>query len=359
LSHANNKAYLAGVAGKTETLTAGMRALIARPGTDRMIDVLGQAQALPAHSGLSLASPPFSYQYGLYVAEPIADAARKSYGRLQDRLIVPVITHRMEAVMRGALADSDATTAYDALRVYLLLHDKERFAASSTSAAEVRSWVIRDWQAGAPNRASQAFSAKTSASQNLALQDRAENLTPPRADVQNRAVQPSGRGGADASAGRQTVAAGEPDLATAFGNSAAMVSHLEHMFAGQRLVQSETVKNEALVRQVRDFLGASASSDRLYQRTRAALLTDAPPDFTLVRALGPQAGTLFSRASGKTLEHGVPGFFTYDGYHLLFAKRLPEMAKVAMADDAWVMGRGDEPASLSAVGQSAAANELE
>jgi type VI secretion system protein ImpL len=70
------------------------------------------------------------------------------------------------------------------------------------------------------------------------------------------------------------------------------------------------------------------------------MMEEAPADFTLVRAIGPQAGTVFSRASGEPLERGVPGLFTYAGYHNLFNARLPEFVNKAQAVDAWVMGRG-------------------
>jgi type VI secretion system protein ImpL len=62
-----------------------------------------------------------------------------------------------------------------------------------------------------------------------------------------------------------------------------------------------------------------------------------PPDFTLLRVLGPQAGAVFTRASGAPLERGVPGTYTYAGYHEIFAKKLPELVLTAQEEDAWVM----------------------
>jgi type VI secretion system protein ImpL len=302
LSHANNRAYLADVAARTDALVVGLRKLATDQGsTNRMIEALDMAHALPAHSGLDLAAPSLAYLYGLYAAEPIVEAARATYGSLQDRLILPVLTRRMEAVMREAVQAGDTERAHDTLYVYLLLHDKARYTASPQAAQAVRSWVIDDWQEG------------------LAIDSEALEE------------------GSDDGAG----------LAASFGNSSAMIAHLEDMFSSQRAVQSATVQDEGLVRMVRAFLDATSRSERLYQRTKAALMPDAPHDFTLVRALGPQVGTIFSRASGDTLERGVPGFFTYDGYHALFAKRLPEMVAVAMKDDAWVMGRDPAGTALS------------
>jgi type VI secretion system protein ImpL len=295
LSHANNRAYLAEVAARTESLATGLKKLDTNPGTARTIEALDLARDLPAHAGLDLAAPSLSYLYGLYTAEPIIEAARTAYGGLQDRLILPVLTQRMEAAMREAVDTDDSERAHDTLYVYLLLHDAARYGASPQSAQAVRAWVLSDWQEG--------MAADSEASEE---EDGAQE----------------GMG-----------------LAAAFGNSSAMLAHLEDMFSSQRAVQSPTVQDEGLVRRVRGFLDATSRSERLYQRTKAALMPDAPPDFTLVRALGPQAGAVFSRASGDTLEKGVPGFLTYDGYHALFAKRLPEMVSVAMKDDAWVMGR--------------------
>ena len=340
LSHSNNQSYLADVGGKTETLTDKLKELITHQGTDKMIEVLGLAQALPTHSGLDLGDPSGGYLYGLYAAGPVADAAHIAYGNLQDRLILPVLTQRMESVMRAAVANADSKTAYDTLHVYLLLHDKEHY--TGTAAQEVRTWVLNDWQEGAVKDSAAKDSAKVAKD------------TPIVAPKDVLAAQPK----ADKTMPARMADSG-PGLASSFGNSTAMVSHLQDMFSGLRAVQSATARDEGLVRQVRAYLDTSSSSERLYQRTKAALIPDAPQDFTLVRALGPQAGTLFSRASGKTLEKGVPGFFTYDGYHGLFAKRLAEMVAVAQVDDAWVMGRTDGVSGAKKSAENGGATEAE
>ena len=348
LSHSNNQSYLRDVGAKTETLTEKMRALMSQQSTDRMIEVLGLAQALPTHSGLDLAAPSGAYLYGLYAAEPVADAAHIAYGNLQDRLILPVLTQRMEAVMRSAVANGDAKTVSDTLRVYLLLHEKERYVGSA--AQEVRAWVLNDWQEGA---------VKESAAKETAVKDSAAKAAASSAIVAPRDVLAGQPRQDKPVATVAPLADSGPGLAASFGNSTAMVSHLQDMFSGRRVVQSATGRDEALVRQVRALLDTSSSSERLYQRTKAALLAQAPQDFTLVRALGPQAGTLFGRASGKTLEKGVAGFFTYDGYHGLFAKRLVAMVAVAQADDAWVMGRTEGLSASTKTAENSGALEAE
>jgi len=128
--------------------------------------------------------------------------------------------------------------------------------------------------------------------------------------------------------------------ADAFGGRVAVLEHLDSLLDGSRPVRSPYAKNEALIRSARDFLDSNTSIERLYDRAKAAMMEEAPQDFTLVRAVGPQAGTVFTRASGEPLERGIPGLFTYAGYHDLFNARLPEFVGKAQAVDAWVMGRG-------------------
>lgn len=118
-----------------------------------------------------------------------------------------------------------------------------------------------------------------------------------------------------------------------------MIDHVQQLFSGERVVQSPLIRNDALVQQTRAFLDGSNATDRLYQRAKAAMLKEAPDEFTLLRAVGPQAGTVFTRASDAPLSRGVSGLFTFDGYRNLFDKRLPEFIQIARDDDAWVMGR--------------------
>jgi len=129
------------------------------------------------------------------------------------------------------------------------------------------------------------------------------------------------------------------DSAAVFGGRASMIDHVQKLFSGERVVQSPLIRNDALVQQARAFLDGSNATDRLYQRAKAAMLKEAPDEFTLLRAVGPRAGTVFTRASDAPLSRGVSGLFTFDGYRNLFAKRLPEFVQIARDDDAWVMGR--------------------
>ncbi|MBN3815708.1 type VI secretion system membrane subunit TssM [Paraburkholderia sp. Se-20369] len=129
------------------------------------------------------------------------------------------------------------------------------------------------------------------------------------------------------------------DSAAVLGGRASMVEHVRRLFSGERIVQSPLIRNDALIQRARAFLDGSNATQRLYERARIAMEKAAPDEFTLLRAVGPQAGLVFARASGAPLSRGVPGLFTFDGYRTVFDKRLQEFVKLARGDDAWVMGR--------------------
>lgn len=129
------------------------------------------------------------------------------------------------------------------------------------------------------------------------------------------------------------------DSAAIFGGRASMVDHVQQLFSGNRVVKSPLIRNDALIQRARAFLDGSNATGRLYERAKAAMQKEAPDEFTLLRAVGPQAGTVFTRASDAPLSRGVSGLFTFDGYRNLFDKRLPEFVQIARDDDAWVMGR--------------------
>ncbi|QYD69435.1 type VI secretion system membrane subunit TssM [Paraburkholderia edwinii] len=129
------------------------------------------------------------------------------------------------------------------------------------------------------------------------------------------------------------------DSAAAFGGRAAMIGHVEHLFSGERYVQSPLMRNDALIQRARAFLDSIEATERLYERAKADMEKDAPDEFSLLRVIGPHTGTVFTRASGAPLARGVPGLFTFDGYRKLFDKRLHEFLEAARDGDAWVMGR--------------------
>ncbi|WP_321800314.1 type VI secretion system membrane subunit TssM [Burkholderia sp. BCC1988] len=272
VSFGNNSDYLDVISRKVQALGTRVTQLYKEPKPEAVPDTLTEARYLPTFPNLDLSDPDSAWRYGLYTPSDIVAESGRTYDALEDNLLVPQIVRRMEDVMSGAIASKDAKSAYDALRVYLMLYDKAKF-----NAGDIKVWVLDDW---------------------------AKN-----------------------------------DSAAVFGGRASMIDHVQQLFSGDRIVKSPLIRNDALIQLARAFLDGSNATDRLYQRAKAAMLKEAPDEFTLLRAVGPQAGTVFTRASGQPLSRGVLGLFTFDGYRNLFDKRLPEFIQIARDDDAWVMGR--------------------
>ncbi|MFG6447431.1 type VI secretion system membrane subunit TssM [Roseateles sp. BYS180W] len=327
LSQKNNHDYLNDVAQRTEQLHKKVAAAQVAEHPERIAGLLTDARQLAQFTGLDLAQPDASYQYGLYSPPPVVQQASQLYAHLQDHMVLPVVIQRMEYRLQRAVLEGDEVDAYATLRAYLLLHDAQRFANDKSAAADLRAWVVDDWRG-----------------KDDAAEPAAANAATPSAAQSAKPAAPA------ASAAAPRLPKAVPSLAQSFGNSAVMVEHLRELFSGQRPVQSRQTSNEALVKRVRQFLETRSTSERLYERTKRAVASDTPRDFSLVRALGPQAGAVFRRDSSASLEQGVPGLFTYDGYHDVFAKRLSELVKTAIDDDAWAMGR-----SAAAPGQANAA----
>ena len=72
--------------------------------------------------------------------------------------------------------------------------------------------------------------------------------------------------------------------------------------------------------------------------------------------LGPAGVRVFTRASGKKLSDGVPGFFTVDGFHKVLLPALPAATR-EVASESWVMGQ-KVPGSLDNAQQTELANSV-
>ncbi|ECD3752122.1 TPA: type VI secretion system membrane subunit TssM [Salmonella enterica subsp. enterica serovar Orion] len=271
-------------AARATRLDGDVKAYTGKPAMAPVPALLDSARELSAWPELDPDAPPLTWRYGLYSVPPVTDSVASLYNRLLDQLLLPPLVKRMEYVLADAIARQDSKAAYDALRIYLLLNlDKDH--EDKYNAAEIQSWVINDL--------------------------------------------------------------GNSDSVAGFGGRAAVLTHIEALFDGSRVVHSPYEKDEALIRQARAFLDGHTSTERIYARALAAMESEAPQEFTLVRAVGADAGTVFVRSNGAPLDRGVPGIFTREGYRELFDKRLPEFVAAATANDGWVMGRESTPKKLT------------
>jgi type VI secretion system protein ImpL len=62
------------------------------------------------------------------------------------------------------------------------------------------------------------------------------------------------------------------------------------------------------------------------------------PTWTIGENAGPAGARVFELRDGKPLNTGLPGIFTWNGYHTVLLPLLPQVTKDA-SEDAWVLGR--------------------
>ncbi|MGF1787881.1 type VI secretion system membrane subunit TssM [Photobacterium swingsii] len=95
--------------------------------------------------------------------------------------------------------------------------------------------------------------------------------------------------------------------------------------------------NEDAVSSARHVLTAMPLSERAYQRLKLEYIDSHVPSFRLTDVFGSQSLTIFERKSGKPLSMGIPGLYTYNGFHGVFQLESNRMVKRLM-EDSWVYG---------------------
>ena len=97
--------------------------------------------------------------------------------------------------------------------------------------------------------------------------------------------------------------------------------------------------DDNLVRSVRAMLASYPLEARIFSRLKRQRLGSDIPAFSVATAAGPSAPLVFERISGKPLTEGVPGIFTFDGYHKRFQSAVVVVSGLLAAEDPWVLGQ--------------------
>jgi type VI secretion system protein ImpL len=118
----------------------------------------------------------------------------------------------------------------------------------------------------------------------------------------------------------------------------ALSRHLDALLQRGAAV-SPLPQDKALIDATRTRLASVPLQQRVYNRLRQRGLGAEFPEVTVVSAGGPNAQNVFVRASGLPLaSRGVPGLFTYDGYHKGFQKVVDDTTKTLAEEQSWVLG---------------------
>ena len=96
-----------------------------------------------------------------------------------------------------------------------------------------------------------------------------------------------------------------------------------------------------LVAQARSTFSRVSLAQRVYSRIKPSAAAQALPPWRPRDALGPAGVGVFVRASGKSMDDGIPGFLTIDGFHRVLLPGLVEAAK-SVASESWVLGEKTE-----------------
>ena len=104
---------------------------------------------------------------------------------------------------------------------------------------------------------------------------------------------------------------------------------------------SPVPQDTSLVHRVREMLAEYPLEQRVYSRLKRQGVGADIPEFKLSQAAGPGGPLVFERASGESLTKGIPGLFTYDGYHKVFIKEADHVTQQLAEEQNWVLGISD------------------
>jgi type VI secretion system protein ImpL len=96
--------------------------------------------------------------------------------------------------------------------------------------------------------------------------------------------------------------------------------------------------NGPLVAEVRQILTRQPFADYLYSSIIDSPMIHSLPEWTVAENAGPAGDHVFTLRDGKPLDSGVPGVFTWEGYHKVFLPLIPRVTLLA-SQQSWVLGR--------------------
>ncbi|GKS90974.1 MULTISPECIES: type VI secretion system membrane subunit TssM [unclassified Acidovorax] len=287
VSHDNNVAYIGEVKDRVPALKQAVNDARDADPEDMvsLLPLLNNAESLAVSQRYEGDSAPLSWRQGLLQVPKVQTAADATYMRLLEDAWLPRLSRHLRRSLQQT-STSNPEASFEALKVYLMLYEPERFNAKA-----IRAWMVNDWETSLPPGLVQS-------------------------GVVNQ-----------------------------------LAHHLDNLMEDRALV-APVPMDQQLVAEVRQRLAQMSPAQRAYSRLKQLLLTgnSLPPEFTVVRASGPEAPQVFSRRSGRPLTQGISGLFTYDGYYGAFAQELPKVTALLSQEESWVLGKAD--------GRRSTANEV-
>jgi type VI secretion system protein ImpL len=115
-----------------------------------------------------------------------------------------------------------------------------------------------------------------------------------------------------------------------------LIGHLTNLVE-ERPVQLPLPLDDGLVRQARQRLMRVPMEERVYARLKGANIAEGLPGFTLFERAGPEALEVFVRDSGRSLNDGIPPFFTRKGFEKVFSAADSYQLVQELSSETWVL----------------------
>ena len=119
-----------------------------------------------------------------------------------------------------------------------------------------------------------------------------------------------------------------------------LLGHMDALLSRNALQESIEIDQPLLAR-IRAALAATPFPQRVYRRLTRQGVGGQFPSFRIDNAGGASATLVFQRKSGRPLSEGVPGLYTYDGYHKGFSQAVDAVISDLAAEEVWVLGIAD------------------
>ncbi len=115
-----------------------------------------------------------------------------------------------------------------------------------------------------------------------------------------------------------------------------LLEHLEALLA-RRLAPLPLALDQERIAYARGVLLQAPLAKRVYVRLKESPVAARLDEFRLTEAAGRDAPRVFTRKSGAPLNQGIPGLYTYNGYHVAFAAESRRLVG-ELGDESWVLG---------------------
>ena len=117
----------------------------------------------------------------------------------------------------------------------------------------------------------------------------------------------------------------------------ALRQHLDRLLAGGE-VGAPSQARPQIVAEARRLVAGVPLAQRVYGRLKQLDLGAEVAPFTLDATAGPAARSVFTRASGQPLSHGVPGLYSRAVYQQSFRQRTQDVLRQLASEQSWVLG---------------------